>query len=139
MEDPTYYEKQRGYDKKRKKIMRENFTDEERFDKCVRVMIKNSLEGYEKGSRTHEILGIDYEGFRKHIESQFEEGMHFGNHNHKGWHIEHIIPKSTAKTYEEKIKVNHYTNLRPMWSGENWSKGKKVLEEEVKSFYEKMQ
>jgi hypothetical protein len=140
VEDPTYYDKQRGYDNKRKKIMRENFTDEERFDESVRTMIRNCIKegGYSKESTTFEILGIDYDGLRKHFESQFEEGMNWDNHSFYGWHIEHIVPRSSAKTYEEKLRVNHYTNLRPMWSDENWSKGSKISEEEVKSFYEKM-
>jgi hypothetical protein len=129
VEDPTYYDKQRGYDNKRKKIMRENYTDIERFMENVRCMIKNSIKdgGYSKESKTCEILGIDYDGLIEHFESQFEEGMTWENHELFGWHIEHIIPKCTAKTYEEIIKVNHYTNLRPMWSDENWKKGSKIL------------
>lgn len=33
-----------------------------------------------------------------------------------GWDIDHIIPISTAKTEEDIIKLNHYSNLRPLCS-----------------------
>ena len=38
-----------------------------------------------------------------------------------------IIPISSAKTEEEIIKLNHYTNLQPLWSRENMSKGNKLI------------
>ena len=31
-----------------------------------------------------------------------------------GWDIDHIIPVSSAKSKEEMIKLNHYTNLQPL-------------------------
>ena len=36
-----------------------------------------------------------------------------------GWDIDHIIPISTAKTEEEIIKLNHYSNLQPLCSYTN--------------------
>ena len=33
--------------------------------------------------------------------------------------IDHIIPISTAKTEEEIIKLNHYSNLQPLCSYTN--------------------
>ena len=35
------------------------------------------------------------------------------------WDIDHIIPLLTAKTEEEVIKLNHYTNLQPLCSYTN--------------------
>jgi hypothetical protein len=35
------------------------------------------------------------------------------------WDIDHIIPLSTAKTEEEILKLNHYTNLQPLCSYTN--------------------
>jgi hypothetical protein len=43
------------------------------------------------------------------------------------WNIDHIIPISSAQTEEEIYKLNHYTNLQPLWWEENMAKGKKIL------------
>jgi hypothetical protein len=34
----------------------------------------------------------------------------------KTWDIDHITPTSSAITEEELIKLNHYTNLKPLCS-----------------------
>jgi hypothetical protein len=33
-----------------------------------------------------------------------------------GWDIDHFIPVSSAKTEEDIVKLNHYTNLQPLCS-----------------------
>ena len=90
-------------------------------------MILNSIKrgGYTKRSRTYEILGCTYEEFLIHIESQWEPWMNWNNHglyngefNH-GWdfdHIEPIKPNGVERTEEEIIKLNHYSNFRPLCS-----------------------
>jgi len=40
-------------------------------------------------------------------------GKYNGDLNH-GWDIDHIIPVCSAKTTEEVIELNHYTNLQPL-------------------------
>lgn len=47
--------------------------------------------------------------------------------NYGKWHIDHIIPISSAKTEEEVIKLNHYTNLQPLWAKDNLKKGNKII------------
>jgi len=70
----------------------------------------------------------------KHLSEQFYdhpetgEEMTFDNHGFYGWHIDHIIPLSTAKTEEDIIKLCHYTNLQPMWAEENIAKSNKILD-----------
>ncbi len=93
----------------------------------MRKLIAYSLwsGGYTKTSRTFEILGISYEEFKVYMERQFEKGMSWGNHGE--WHIDHIIPLASAHTEADVIKLNHYTNLQPLWAKDNLSKGSKIL------------
>lgn len=82
--------------------------------------------GYTKSSTTQQILGIDYIGFKQHLESKFELWMSWDNYGlyepgaiNYGWDIDHIVPMATAKTEEDVIRLNHYTNLQPMCSYTN--------------------
>lgn len=93
----------------------------------IRCSISSSIrnQGYTKKSRTHEILGCSYEDFSKYLESKFEtwmtwenKGLYNGSLNF-GWDMDHIIPVSSAKTEEEVIKLNHYTNFQPLCSKVN--------------------
>jgi hypothetical protein len=76
---------------------------------------------------TFKIVGCTPDELKKHIESKFIEGMSWENYSHNGWHIDHIIPLSSANTYDETIKLCHYTNLQPLWCEENYKKGNKII------------
>lgn len=76
-----------------------------------------------KNCKTMDILGISIDGFREYLKSKFTERMNFDNYGKKGWHIDHIIPLSSANTEEEIIKLCHYTNLQPLWWDDNIKKG----------------
>lgn len=87
------------------------------------LSLKNN--GYTKKSRTYQILGCTYEELRNHLEQQFLPWMNWDNQGKYdgtldyGWDIDHIIPISSAKTEEELVKLNHYTNLQPLCSYTN--------------------
>lgn len=81
-----------------------------------------------KLNKTYDILGCTPEQLKKYLESKFIEGMTWENHKHDGWHIDHIIPLSTAKNVDEVHKLCHYSNLQPLWCGENYKKSDKILE-----------
>jgi hypothetical protein len=56
--------------------------------------------------------------------------MNFENYGKNGWHIDHIIPLSSASTEKEIIKLCHYSNLQPLWWDDNIRKGgvrKKII------------
>lgn len=93
----------------------------------IRGLIKESLKrkGHRKQSQTIDILGCSIDSFKQHIERQFSYGMNWDNRGE--WEIDHITPMATAKTEEEAIKLNHFTNLRPLWRDQNRSKSAKVL------------
>lgn len=83
------------------------------------------LNGYGKKTKTNTILGCSFDELKQHLESQFLPWMNWDNHglyngelNH-GWDIDHIEPLSNAKTEDDIIRLNHYTNLRPLCSQTN--------------------
>jgi hypothetical protein len=43
------------------------------------------------------------------------------------WHIDHIIPISSACGEVDLIKLNHYTNLQPLWEVDNLKKSNKII------------
>lgn len=90
-----------------------------RVSRLIGLKIQNA--GYTKRSKTQDILGCDWDSFKRHIERQFLRGMTWDNRSE--WHLDHIIPASTAVTEEDVIRLNHHTNLRPMWAKDNLSKG----------------
>ena len=82
-----------------------------------------------KTNKTFQEVGCTPEFLKKHLEKQFKPGMTWKNHTPKGWHIDHRIALSNAKSREdlERLGVAHYTNLQPMWSTENLKKSNKII------------
>lgn len=93
-----------------------------RIRALVRITLKG--KGYAKTSRTHEILGCTFDELKTHLESRFSEGMSWANFSK--WHIDHIIPVSLAKTEADVVRLNHYSNLQPLWAKDNLLKSNKV-------------
>jgi hypothetical protein len=97
----------------------------------IRSVIRSSFirKSENKNKESIKILGCSITYFKSYIESQFKEGMTWDNHGQYGWHLDHIIPVSSAKTEQELYKLNHYTNFQPLWWYENLSKGDKISKE----------
>jgi hypothetical protein len=70
------------------------------------------------------MLGCSWGFFVNWVESQFVAGMSWDKRS--AWHLDHIVPLNLATTIEEIMVLNHYSNLRPLWSTDNLSKGRKV-------------
>lgn len=83
------------------------------------------LNGYEKSASTEAIIGCSWQEFRVHIERQFPKGMSWENMSE--WHIDHIVPMASAKTEEDVLRLNHFTNLRPLWAIENLKKSNSAI------------
>jgi hypothetical protein len=92
----------------------------------VRTRINMAIlqQGYSKTSKNSDVLGCTWDEFAAYIKSKFLDGMTFENRNL--WHIDHIIPLASANSEEEIIKLNHYTNLQPLWAIDNLRKGCKI-------------
>lgn len=67
------------------------------------------------------VIGCTVEQFVAYFDSLFQPGMTWSNHG--TWHIDHIKPVATANTIEEVERLNHYTNLQPLWARDNIAKG----------------
>jgi len=96
----------------------------------IRTRISQSIRKYSKSQSTLDILGVNnYDEFKQYIESKFQEGMDWSNYGfgENKWVIDHIIPIDSAKNEQEIYKINHHTNLQPMWWRENMIKGAKLI------------
>lgn len=93
----------------------------------ARTVIRKAITrgGYKKNSRTENILGCDYLTFKQHIESMFVDGMSWQNRHE--WHIDHIIPISSAMDESHLLRLNHFTNLQPLWIQENLIKSNTIV------------
>jgi len=90
----------------------------------MRTRLRSFLrsKGLKKNKRTFDLIGCTPLELRTHLEKQFEPGMTWNNHTNFGWHVDHIIPLSSAKTREDIEILCHYTNLQPLWWDDNLEK-----------------
>ena len=96
--------------------------------KCnIRCLIGNAFRrGFTtKSKKTIEILGCSFEEFKLHLESKFDDKMNWQNQG-TYWHMDHIIPISSAQTEEDVYRLNHYTNFRPLYWEDNLKKSNKI-------------
>lgn len=93
----------------------------------LRTMIGGAIKknGYKKLSKTELILGCSFDFLKQHLESHFEEWMSWDNYGlyngelNYGWDIDHIVPLSSALNENDLLKLNHYSNLKPLCSYNN--------------------
>jgi ABC-type proline/glycine betaine transport system substrate-binding protein len=76
------------------------------------------------------LIGCTPQQLKIYLESKFLQNMSWENYGYRGWHVDHIIPLSSAKNYNDIYKLFHYTNLQPMWGIDNMIKGNKIKESE---------
>jgi hypothetical protein len=94
----------------------------------INKRLKNINEDKSKSSLS--IIGLNsWNLLKEYIENQWVDGMNWDTYGNKRgyWSIDHIIPLSTAKDEKDVYKLNHYTNLRPMWHVDNIKKGNKKI------------
>lgn len=96
-----------------------------KFKKDIQLLIRDAFRRKDlskENKRTIDILGCSIGEFKLYLESKFQPWMNWDNRGlyngaqNYGWDIDHIIPLKTAKTVEDIIKLNHYTNLQPLCS-----------------------
>lgn len=123
-----YYNKNKKLLNK-KAVLRKNNDPKLRIIHNLRNRIRLVLKGKSKSKKTLELLGCSLEELKNHLEKQFKSNMSWKNYGkEKGcWSIDHIYPLSKCHSIEEIEKMNHYTNLQPLWHWEeNIKKGNKI-------------
>lgn len=92
----------------------------------IRTRVNKYLRdnGYFKNKKTFSIIGLTPQRLKEYLSENFEIGMSWDNYGE--WHIDHIVPLSSAKTEEELYKLFYYTNLQPLWAADNLKKSDKL-------------
>jgi hypothetical protein len=103
----------RNFKSNMRKITHETFA---RFDK----------EWAKRGTRSEELLGVDFFTVKEFIERQFIVGMTWENYG-EVWHIDHTIPLDASNGDIEVLKILcNYQNLSPMFWKDNLNKSWRV-------------
>jgi hypothetical protein len=110
-----------------KKIRKQKYQSNELFRlKCIiRSHTSRAFKriGVNKPIDTVSLLGCSWSEANEYFKSLFQPGMTWDNHG--DWHIDHIIPIASAQTIEDAYKLNHISNLQPLWAKDNLHKGAK--------------
>ena len=91
----------------------------------VRVINFLKVKNIQKNNKTFDIIGCSPQFLKEYLENKFDEGMSWENRG--DWHIDHIIPLSSADDEERVYELCHYSNLQPLWEEDNLKKGSKIL------------
>ena len=95
----------------------------------LRVRIRSAIKTNQKTGSAIDDLGCSVDELKIYLENQFQEGMSWDNWKYDGWHIDHIKPLSKFDLTDpvQFKKAVHYTNLKPLWAYDNFSKGNKII------------
>lgn len=115
----------REYARKRK-IEDNLFKFKENTKHNIRRSFSRGFKNFTKRLHTEEILGCSLDFFKEYILSLCPEGITLKDFGKYGYHLDHIIPISSAETEEEVTKLCHYTNFQPLWYIENIKKSNKI-------------
>ena len=94
----------------------------------LRARINSALRHHSKSASLLVLIGCSIDQLKRWLGSQFLPGMSWKNHSRGGWHIDHRKPCAAFDLHNpsEQRRCFHYTNLQPMWSCDNLSKGKRI-------------
>jgi hypothetical protein len=117
-----HLKRRREYEKKRKSNDIA-FKLKSNYSSLLSRVFKNY--GVKKPKKTIELLGCEIHFFKEYIGKKLKDGMTFENYGK--WHIDHIIPLSSAGDDLNKLKdLCYYTNLQPLWAIDNIRKSNKI-------------
>jgi hypothetical protein len=95
---------------------------------ALRSRLSNAVRRHQKCNSTLNLLGCDIDFLKRHLESQFKEGMSWDNWSTHGWHIDHIVPFGQFDLSDpiHQIAACNWRNLQPLWAKNNHSKLNKL-------------
>lgn len=133
---------QKKYGRENRKALTEYANERRRKDPkfAMRSVLRNRLCSAlrdvktAKAGRTMDLVGCPLPDFVRHIESQFSPGMTWENRGQHVWHIDHIIPVAAFDLTDpdHQRMCFHYTNMRPLWAGDNMSKKDSITPEAIR-------
>lgn len=106
---------------------------------CMKLRLRARLKDYirqknwTKDKKFDQYISCSLGEFKRHIESRFTDGMNWENRHL--WHLDHVAPASLAMSIRELEILNHYTNIRPLWSTENEVKSDSLTPEAIESIH----
>lgn len=122
-----YYEQNREICKKQTKAYNKKHKSKKSIQKRLYDNVRNRLKIALKGNQTvpKKHLGCSVKFLKDWLEDQFVDGMSWNNYGE--WHIDHKKPVSLfhLELESERLAVNHFTNLQPLWAEENIKKSNK--------------
>jgi len=100
---------------------------QKRFRNNLRSRVIHALQRNSKSAPTESLVGCTMEELKDYIESKFREGMTWDNYGE--WHIDHIRPCASfdLSVDTEQAKCFHFSNMQPLWAGDNIRKGSKLF------------
>lgn len=124
-----YFIKNRDKIKEYQKTYMSNRRKHDKFFKLSNS-VRSRIYGFLKKNKiskkntTFELVGCTPQELKIYLEQKFTEGMSWDNQGK--WHIDHIIPLSSATNEDGLYKLCYFTNLQPMWAADNIKKGAKI-------------
>ena len=103
---------------------------EHQAERIIRNAVHHMFRFSETGKhcRAVQYVGCSPAFLRMHLEKQFRPGMTWENYG-AVWHVDHIVPVSKWNLRdgpENLFRASHYSNLQPLFSGENLRKGNRA-------------
>jgi hypothetical protein len=102
-----------------------------KLSEIVRVLVCTAMrrKGYSKKTKTYEIIGCSFAELNRHLIASARRNYGGKFFPKRPYHIDHIQPLATAKTEEEVLKLNHYSNLQYLYPRDNLRKSDKFTPE----------
>jgi hypothetical protein len=118
-----------GREAARRVLARKRATPQGKIENALRCRLRAALKGRSKAASGPILVGCSMEELRRHLEALWQPGMSWDNYGLKGWVIDHILPCASFDLTdpEQQYKCFHYTNLQPLWSVDNMTKGARIV------------